>query len=69
MVTENEMVGWYHKLNGHELEQILGDSKGQGNLAFRSSWDHGVGHDLVTEQQQSLSLLVSLYAYILLFCC
>ena len=26
-VTEDEMVGWHHRLNGHELEQTLGDSK------------------------------------------
>ena len=31
-VTENEMVGWHHQLNGHEFEQTLGDSEGQGNL-------------------------------------
>ena len=28
--TENEMVGWHHRLNGHEFEQALGDSEGQG---------------------------------------
>ena len=28
--TEDEMVGWHHWLNGHELEQTLGDSEGQG---------------------------------------
>ena len=26
------MVGWHHQLNGHELEQTLGDSEGQGSL-------------------------------------
>ena len=31
--TEDEIVGWYHQLNGHEFEQTLGDSKGQGSLA------------------------------------
>ena len=35
-VTEDEMVGWHHRLNGHEFEQTLGDSEGQGNLAFYS---------------------------------
>ena len=30
MVTEDEMVGWHHQLNGHESEQALGDSEGQG---------------------------------------
>ena len=29
-MTENEMVGWHHQLNGHEFEQKLGDSEGQG---------------------------------------
>ena len=28
--AEDEMVGWHHKFNGHELEQTLGDSEGQG---------------------------------------
>ena len=31
--TEDEMVGWNHWLNGHEFEQTLGDSEGQGSLA------------------------------------
>ena len=31
--TEDEMVGWHHRLNGHEFEQTLGDSEGQGSLA------------------------------------
>ena len=38
--TEDEMVGWHHRLSGHEFEQISGDSKGQGNLACCSSWGH-----------------------------
>ena len=36
--TEDEMVGWYHQLNGHEFEQTLGDTKGQGSLACCSPW-------------------------------
>ena len=32
-VTQNAMVGWHHWLNGHEFEQIPGDSKAQGSLA------------------------------------
>ena len=31
-MTENEMVGWHHRLNGHEFEQAPGDGKGQGSL-------------------------------------
>ena len=43
------MVGWHHQLNGQELEQTLGDSEGQRNLACCSPWDHRVGNDLPTE--------------------
>ena len=32
-VTEDEMVGWHHRLNGHEFEQTPGDSEGQGSLS------------------------------------
>ena len=35
-MTEDEMVGWHHRLNGHEFEQTPGDSEGQGNLACYS---------------------------------
>ena len=31
--AEDEMVGWHHRLNGHEAEQTLGDGEGQGSLA------------------------------------
>ena len=36
--TEDEMVGWHYWLNGHEFEQTLGDSEGQGSLTCCSSW-------------------------------
>ena len=36
---EDEMVGWHHRLNGHEFEQASGDSKGQRSQAFCSPWD------------------------------
>ena len=35
--TEDEMVGWHHRLNGHEFEQTLGDREGQGRLVCRSA--------------------------------
>ena len=38
-MTEDKMVGWHHRLNGHEFEQTLGDSKEQGNLVCCSPWD------------------------------
>ena len=51
-VTENEMIGWHHQLNGYELEQTPRDSEGWG------AWHavvHGVAKSwirLITEQQQ-----------------
>ena len=39
-MTENEMVGWYHRLNGHEFEHTLGDDEGQGSLVCCSPWGH-----------------------------
>ena len=36
--TEDEMVEWHHRLNGHEFEQTLGNSEGQGSLACCSPW-------------------------------
>ena len=38
--TEDEMVGWHHQLNGHEFEQVPGDSEGQRFLACCSAWGH-----------------------------
>ena len=32
-MTEDEMVGWHHRLNGHEFEHALGMGDGQGGLA------------------------------------
>ena len=37
-MTENEMVGWNHQLNGHEFEQAPGDGEGQGSLGCCSPW-------------------------------
>ena len=51
-MTEDEMVGWHHQLNGHESEQTPGDSGGQGSLVCCSSWGRKESrHDLATEQQ------------------
>ena len=37
-MTEDEMVGWHHQLNGHEFKQALGDGEGQGSLACCHPW-------------------------------
>ena len=46
-MTEYEMVGWNHRLNGHEFQQASGDGEGQGSLACYSPW--------VTKSQTQLS--------------
>jgi len=35
-MTEDEMVGWHHRLDGHESEQALGDGERQGSLSVDS---------------------------------
>ena len=59
--TEDEMVAWHHRLNGHEFEQAPGDSEGQGSLSsvqllsrvrlFATPWTEGfpVHHQLQLE--------------------
>ena len=52
-MTEDEMVGWHHQINGLEFEQTPGDGEGQGSLECCS---HGVAKSctqLRTEQQQN----------------
>ena len=38
--TDDEMVGWHLRLNGHEFEWTPGDGEGQGGLTCCSSWGH-----------------------------
>ena len=50
-MTEDEMVGWHHRLNGHEFEQTQGDSEGQGSLVCCNSMrSQRVRHNFRTEQ-------------------
>ena len=39
-MTEDEMVGWHHQLDGHEFEQALGVGDRHVSLACCSPWDH-----------------------------
>ena len=39
-MREDELVGWHHRLDGHEFEQSLGVGNGQGSLACSSPWGH-----------------------------
>ena len=52
-MTEDEMVGWDHQHNGHEFEQTLGDSEGQGSLVLQSMGSQRVIHNLATKQQHN----------------
>ena len=53
-MTEDEMVGWHHQLNGHEFRQTLRDGEGQGSLELQSMRLQRVRHDWVTEQQMEM---------------
>ena len=44
-MTEDEIAGWHHRLDGHEFERTPGVGDGQGDLVFCDSWGHRVGHD------------------------
>ena len=46
---QNKVVGWYHRLDGHESEQAPGVGNGQGSLAGCHPLGRRVGHDWVTE--------------------
>ena len=39
-MSENEMAGWHHQYNGHELGQTSGDGEGQRGLVCCSPWGH-----------------------------
>ena len=38
--TEDDMIGWYHWLNGHQFDEALGDGEGQEGLVCCSPWGH-----------------------------
>ena len=64
-MTEDEMVGWHHRLNGHESEQTLEDSDGQGILACCSPWGHkesdtteGLNDNKYTDKMEKLGIMI-----------
>ena len=57
-MKEDEMVGWHHQLNRHELEQTPGDSGGQGSLVCCSPW--GCQESDTTERLSDKSLRVKI---------
>ena len=59
-MTENEFVGWHHRLNGHEFEQTMGNDEGQGSLVCCSPW--GCKELDMTEQLSNSNIPISLVA-------
>ena len=58
---EDEMVGWHHQLNGHELESTPGVGDGQGGLGCCSPWDR---KELdTTEQLNSTPIRLNSFIY------
>ena len=53
-MTEDEIIGWHHRLDGHEFEHTLGDSERQGSLACCSAWGCKESDMTETEQQQQI---------------
>ena len=45
-MTEDEILGWHHRFNGHEFKRTQGDTEGQGSLVCYSPWgSQRVGHN------------------------
>ena len=65
-MTEDKLVGWHHRLNGHEFEQTPGDGEGQGKPGvLQSMGSQRVEHNLVTEQQQwEMNLKAWIFVYV-----
>ena len=52
-MTEGEMVGWHHRLDGPEFEQALRVGDGQGSLVCCCPWGRRVRHNQGTELNQT----------------
>ena len=57
--TEDERVGWHHRLDGHESEQALGVGDGQGSLVCCSPWGHKESD--TTERLNNKELLLYIF--------
>ena len=58
-ITEDEMVGWHHRLDGHEFEQAPGDGGGQGSMMSMGS--QRVVYDWVTELNWRYAYVLCIY--------
>ena len=52
-MTEDEMVGWHHRLNEHEFEQHPGDDEEQESLACYSPWGCKYSDTTTTRDQET----------------
>ena len=73
-MTENKMVGWHHRLDGHEFKQSPGDGEGQGGLACCSPWGHKESDtteplNSILFKDSSLALSSLYFVWFLLPCC
>ena len=66
-MTEDEMVGWHHQLDGLEFEQALGVDDGQGGLVCCSPW--GCKESVMTEWLNNNNIFILLARFILLGIC
>ena len=65
-MTEDEMVGWHHQLDGHEFEQAPGVGDGQGSLVCCSPWGHKESYMIERLNWTSYFTPDSIYMYILI---
>ena len=63
-MTEDKLVGWHHRLDGHELKQALGVVDGQGSLVCCSLWGHKEPD--TTEQLNWLIYIYTTYIHVFL---
>ena len=74
-VTENEMIGWHHQLNGHEFEQTPGGSEGKRSLECCSPWGfkeldttEGLDNNMSTESVMLVNHLILCCPLLLCLC-
>ena len=59
-MTEDKMVGWHHRLNGHKLEQAPGVGDGQGSLVCCSPWGRKESDTTERLKQTELMQMIAL---------
>ena len=67
-MSEDEMAGWHHRCNAHELGQTPGDDEGQGGLACYSPWG-GKKSDMTEQLKNSNNGDTNIKCFFLNACC